>query len=361
MTIEAVGEVVTGAMIGRAMEPAHGEAVLDAAGHTQERNCLNCESALTGFYCANCGQNAHVHRTLSAFGHDLLHSVFHLEGKIWRTIPLLFWNPGALTRRYINGKRASYVSPLGLFLFSVFVMFATFESIGGPVTLNYNPPPNAKVAEKLKNELREEIIALNELKLQIEEKRKVAIANGQSTTDIDAEMFALGRKMGQAARTLAVSRGLSFDDVPLSAQIETGSKEFDKLILDAMKNPKLLAYKLQSSAYKFAWAIIPLSLPFMWLMFAWKRQYRLYDHAVFVTYSITFIMLLLVLLSITRALGASVAPVLLLLPIHFFWQLRTAYELSFRSALWRTAALTVICSFVMIVFAIFLLALGVAG
>jgi Protein of unknown function (DUF3667) len=361
VTIKAAGEALTGAMIGRAIEPAHREAVLDAEGRTQESYCLNCDNALTGSYCANCGQHAHVHRTLSAFGHDLLHSVFHFEGKVWRTIPLLFWNPGALTRRYIDGKRASYVSPLGLFLFSVFLMFATFESIGGPVTLNNGSPANVEEAEKRKNELREEIITLNEQRLQLEANREAAIASGQPTSAIDDELFALGQKLGKAARKVALARGLSIDAVTASAQIETGLKELDKLILDSMKNPKLLAYKLQSSAYKFAWAIIPLSLPFMWLLFAWKRQYRLYDHAVFVTYSITFIMLLLVLLSIARALGASLAPVLLCLPIHFFGQLRNAYALSFMSALWRTVALIFICGFVLFTFAAILLALGVSA
>lgn len=65
-----------------------------------------------------------MHRTLGAFFHDLLHGVFHFEGKIWRTLPLLAWNPGRLTREYIDGRRASYVSPIALFLFSVFLMFA---------------------------------------------------------------------------------------------------------------------------------------------------------------------------------------------------------------------------------------------
>lgn len=361
MTIEAASEALTGAMIGRAIEPAHDEAALDAECRTQESHCLNCENALTGSYCANCGQHAHVHRTLSSFGHDLLHSVFHFEGKVWRTIPLLFWNPGVLTRRYIDGKRASYVSPLGLFLFSVFLMFATFESIGGPVTLNNGSPASVEEAEKRKNELREEIIALNERRPQLEAKRKAAIANGQPTSAIDAELLALGRNLGKAAREAALTRGLSIDDMTASAQIDSGSKALDQLILGALKNPKLLVYKLQSSAYKFAWAIIPLSLPFMWLIFAWKRQYRLYDHAVFVTYSITFITLLLVLLAFTRALGANLAEVLLFLPIHFFGQLRTAYALSFMGALWRTAALIFICSIVLFIFVAMLLVLGVSA
>jgi hypothetical protein len=44
--------------------------------------------------------------------------------------------PGQLTRRYIEGERARFVSPVALFLFSVFLMFAVFSSIGGPFAAN---------------------------------------------------------------------------------------------------------------------------------------------------------------------------------------------------------------------------------
>ncbi len=72
---------------------------------------------------------AKAHRTLSAFGHDILHSVLHFDGKIWRTLPMLFWKPGELTRRYVHGECAKFVSPLALFLFSVFLTFAAFNSM----------------------------------------------------------------------------------------------------------------------------------------------------------------------------------------------------------------------------------------
>ena len=88
-----------------------------ADGHTHERACLNCGAALTGDYCHACGQHAHVHRTVSAFFHDLMHGVLHFEGKIWRTLPLLVVRPGELTWRYIEGQRARFVSPIALFLF----------------------------------------------------------------------------------------------------------------------------------------------------------------------------------------------------------------------------------------------------
>jgi hypothetical protein len=60
-------------------------------------------------------------------GHDILHGVFHFEGKMWRTLPELFFHPGRLTRRYIDGERAKFVSPMALYLFTVFLMFAVFS------------------------------------------------------------------------------------------------------------------------------------------------------------------------------------------------------------------------------------------
>src|SRR5687768_2208089 len=106
--LEAIGDAATGAVLASALE--RGIAASD--GHTHERSCLNCGTALTGDYCHACGQKAHVHRSLAAFFHDLLHGVFHFEGKIWRTLPMLAWKPGELTRSYIDGKRMSYVSPI---------------------------------------------------------------------------------------------------------------------------------------------------------------------------------------------------------------------------------------------------------
>ena len=126
--LESLGDALTGGIVGRAVEPKAGEG---ADGHTHETNCLNCGAALAGPYCHECGQHAHVHRTLSAFFHDFLHGVLHFEGKIWRTLPLLVWKPGELTRGYIDGQRARFVSPVALFLFTVFLTFAVMGLTGG--------------------------------------------------------------------------------------------------------------------------------------------------------------------------------------------------------------------------------------
>lgn len=109
--IEASADIVTGGLIGRSLEPGTG--VVHAA-HDHPAQCLNCGTTLIGSHCHACGQAGHVHRTAGAIIHDIAHGVFHFEGKIWRTLPMLIRRPGELTRRYVDGQRASFVSPLAL-------------------------------------------------------------------------------------------------------------------------------------------------------------------------------------------------------------------------------------------------------
>lgn len=145
--------------------------------------------------------------------------------------------------------------------------------------------------------------------------------------------------------------------------VNTGSSWLDKNLLEKwQKNPGLMLYKLQANGYKFSWLLIPLSVPFLWLMFAWRRQFKAYDHAVFVTYSLSFMSLLFIVMSIMSTIpgGAQWAGLLFLIgaPLHLYKQLRHAYGLRRRSALWRFAVLLV-CT--QIVLSLFLLILGVLG
>ena len=117
------GDVLTGAIVAGTIEGAAGKKGPAAHGG----QCLNCGATLDGAFCSSCGQRAHLHRSLLHLGHDILHGVFHFEGKLWRTIPELFFHPGRFTRRYIDGERAKFISPMALYLFTVFLMFGVFS------------------------------------------------------------------------------------------------------------------------------------------------------------------------------------------------------------------------------------------
>ena len=145
---------------------------------------------------------------------------------------------------------------------------------------------------------------------------------------------------------------------------KSGWKSLDERIKKFNENPQLAIYKIQTNAYKFSWALIPISVPFVWLLFLHRRRYRqygAYDHTVFVTYSITFMSLTLVavtLLTLVPGTGLLRSALILLPPVHLYRQLRGAYQLGRWSAIWRTIALLVFANLAIVLFLLLLLALG---
>jgi hypothetical protein len=129
----------------------------------------------------------------------------------------------------------------------------------------------------------------------------------------------------------------------------------------AKQNPDLVLYKLKSNSYKWSWAIIPLSVPFVWLLFPFSRRFRVYDHTVFVTYSLAFMTILVSVATVLAAIGVNaIAPVILLIPpIHIYRQLRGTYGVGRWGALWRASVLLVVAILVLIAFILLMGALGI--
>ena len=344
---EAMGDVVSGAALTRAVEPATGANSVGGDGHTHETACLNCATPLVGDYCHACGQRGHVHRTLSAFIHDLLHGVFQFEGKVWNTLPLLAWRPGELTRDYVAGKRASFVSPMALFLFSVFLMFAVASGIDGPdidaPAVNSGLAADAAKAETTASRL--------------ERERAEAVAAGRPTASLDQRIVD-AREEARLLKTMADRGVVQGGAVRISDDVPGW---LARPLNHAARNPELLLYKVRNNAYKYSWALIPISLPFMWLLFPFSRRFRLYDHMVFVTYSLAFMTLLVVTASLLGMAGWSAAAGLMMLlpPVHMYRQLKAAYGLTGFGALWRTALLTLFALVAIGLFIALLFALGI--
>ena len=388
---DAVGTIVEGGLIAKALDD---EGRLVRAEGDVAGQCLNCKAPVIGHYCGNCGQPLHVHRSIGAFWHDILHGVLHFEGKFWRTLPMLAWKPGELTRRYIQGERARFISPMALFLFSVFMMFAVFSFLGDPFSAGdagvvdknvsagivteaegIEDQIKAKTAQlpqasgDKKAELEQDILNLkkgrNILAPMIGEEPpypEVKLSDG----DIGDTNLSTDQLEGIEARVQDISNGNILTD---ESSISTGSTQADHWLKNAMKkvtaNPDLLLYKLKANGYKFAWLLIPISLPFVWLTLIGRRGFHFYDHAVFTTYSISFMSLLFISSAILAAIGVSGTFWGLLLflypPFHMYRQLRHAYQMSRFEALVRTSFLLLFTVISLSLFFAILLALGILG
>ena len=321
---EAIGEAVTGGLLARAVEPDAGEA---RDGHTHEKNCLNCGTRLIGPYCAACGQKAHVHRSVRAFFQDFIQGLFNFEGKIWRTLPMLVWRPGEMTRRYIAGERARFISPVALYLFTVFLMFATLNLTG-----ELNP---AGAGKHFQAELRTGVSEDQAALAKLEAKRKIAAAAGDDVAQLD-------RKIAKRKDDIADAQKVLSGQLLSSVQVDDETPGWIRpFIENARDNPEMVSMKVQDAASKFSWLLIPISVPFLWLLFPFRRRYNTYDHTVFVTYSLSFMMLLVVAGSLLIAVGISTLASLLFFvpPFHMYRHLKGAYELGKFSAVMRTMAL----------------------
>ena len=99
--------------------------------HARQRLCGNCLSAVTGLYCAHCGQKQksavrHVGQLAGEFCNDVL----NLDAKLLRTLKPLLFKPGFLSLEYFAERRARYVSPLKLyFLLSLIAFFLIQRSV----------------------------------------------------------------------------------------------------------------------------------------------------------------------------------------------------------------------------------------
>ncbi|KWV94576.1 DUF3667 domain-containing protein [Erythrobacter sp. AP23] len=388
--VEGLGTAVEGGLYAKAVSERPGGTPALDKGHFAEGECLNCSTPLVGEHCHACGQKAHLHRTLSAFMHDVAHGAVHFDSKTWRTLPMLAFKPGELTRRYIDGERTRFVSPMALFLFSIFLMFAIFQFAGISAPTDLQGDTDAQLRELTGEQLE-----------RLEGRRDTLAARVADGDRTDAERERAERQLAEvedqlgalrAAQAelpfLAPTRSASSDTPPETESEEppetpagegalapvTATPDEDWTLdleevgwieagLDKwQKNPGLMLYKLQTNFYKFSWLLIPLSIPFVWLLFVWKRRFRAYDHAIFVTYSLGFMTMLILALVLAGLGGVSATYIalasMLIPPLHIYKQLRGTYDLSRFSALWRLSVLTVFISIILGLFTSLLMLLG---
>jgi Protein of unknown function (DUF3667) len=127
--------------------------------HFKERtakNCLNCNAIVDGKYCQVCGQENIEPK--ESFWHLVSHffnDITHFDGKFFTTTKLLLLKPGLLPKEYLLGKRASYLHPIRMYVFTSFVFFLLFFTFSGDgLNIGINSPEDEKrIANQKKMDL----------------------------------------------------------------------------------------------------------------------------------------------------------------------------------------------------------------
>ncbi|WP_296820497.1 DUF3667 domain-containing protein [Brevundimonas sp.] len=289
---------------------------LEAAEHAGV--CANCETALEGPYCHACGQRAHLHSRLRDLFHEAIEGIAHLDGRIWRTLPVLAINPGRLTREWREGRRVRYLQPLHLFLFAVFLFF-TFQSLTGQHLVML---PGSTVMRDQPT-----------LAAGLEEARREAAADG---LQLSVDQSDTGRRLGS-------------------------------MIDRRLQNAEYYSYKIETLIYKLSFLLAPISMAILALLMIFRRGYSFYDHGVVSLYGVGFGVLTATAYSLANwslgfvgweLSGMAAAGVMLGLAVHAIVHLKGAYGLSWPGAVVRGLLLSILT---LAGFGLFLLGVVVLG
>jgi len=359
--LEGAGALATATAAATVLDPPPAQTMGD------HKSCLNCGAPLSGPYCGACGQKAHVHRSVLHAVEEFLHGIVHFDSKFWRTLPLLLFRPGKLTREYVRGRRARYVAPVALFLLTVFSMFLLFGSVSLPDldARGVNVGPEKRTAAIVEMDRRIAALDRDIAAASADPARAEAIPGMQlSRAALESTRKSLA---GETARPGAEGDSI-FDVISMATKsgelkVEVGNEGLNMKATEALQNPEFVFYKMKQKGYKLSFLLVPLSLPWMILLFAWKRDIKVYDHVVFLLYSISFMSMLGMLAVVMAALGvtnqAAYSTLLGIVPIvHMFLQLKEGYALGWVSAAWRTVALSLLAVVTLAVYFIGILLLG---
>lgn len=204
--------------------------------------CQNCGTHVEDRFCPACGQLAATfHRPIMSLVAETISDTLTLDGRLARTLPILLFRPGRLTKNYTEGKRARYVPPFRLFLLASLLFYLVLFAVVPPGQfINIDDQTRADITTSLTEDLDDPEAA------EIQETVRQRLAENNITVTNAGE-----------------ARG-----------------DIEERLLMILENQDQFAAQLENWLPRLSILIVPLTaLAFVVLHF-WRRKIYVYDHAI---------------------------------------------------------------------------------
>jgi hypothetical protein len=310
----------------------------DDAGHAVlATTCLNCGAHLHGRYCSDCGQSCDDHkRPILHLLRESVEGWIHLDGRLIRTLPLLFFRPGQLARDHMEGRRTRHVPPFRLFLISLFLFMLSLEVTvhgmphGHGMTITVRNGSETRVVEATPSQMAD-ILSGNKTPEQI--------ANADRDSRPSADQVAMAQRESPWADPRSWIRGR---------------------IQRALTNPEYFELLVFTWAHRLAILLLPIFAAQLMLLYAWQRQFYTYDHLLVSMQFLAFVFLItgLAWLLPDPLRGVSIAGAAVWVPINLYMLLRGAYGSGVVGAIARTVCLWLSTQIVFVILVMGLLVFG---
>ncbi|XLS29131.1 DUF3667 domain-containing protein [Flavobacteriaceae bacterium M23B6Z8] len=265
--------------------------------------CKNCEKTFDAAfdYCPYCGQETADKLTFGVLFSNTISNYFSIDARFFRSFLPLLTKPGVLARRFVDGKRLTYLHPAQFYLFISVVFFFIFS-------FTVRKADNA-ISKALKEGFDREItvdsLDIKRDSIALAKTREVLKKNQKYTGMTDEELKSVDSLM--IVESVPVDMSFSFKREVLDSLIENKAPEEEQL--RAMGMPEdvgVIGRKFYEQILKFykqkgggilktLYDTVPIAMFFMLPLFAfllklvyWRRA-TFAHHMVFSFYFFTFI------------------------------------------------------------------------
>lgn len=269
----------------------------------KETNCLNCNAEVTGRYCSVCGQeNIEPHETAWHLITHFFNDITHFDSKFFTTLKILFTQPGFLAEEYRIGRRASYLNPVRLYVFSSFFFFLVIFSLeGGKDSID----EGFEVDKKINGKTMEQLNKMDSTEFNDFTK---ALNNGKPLTREEFKLFADTVKEGRMILVKDYKSSEEYDSLYKAGKVNDSwieSKFKRKLIsLDSKSRKthespfKEIGEKFLHSFPQMLFISLPLFAFFLNLLYKKHKQFTYVNHGIFTIYLYVFCFMMILLLSL---------------------------------------------------------------
>lgn len=171
---------------------------------------MNCQASIHGRFCHICGQENI--ETKESFWHLVTHFMYdvtHFDGKFFSTLRYLLFSPGFLSHEYLRGRRADYLHPIRMYVFTsafFFLILFTLNKEEDMVKLQEAKPNAASTLKKLEKEKRD---ILNDIQDSMPATDRLAMRNTVALYDSDIAMFKRDTGSRSKLKTLNANNGIA--------------------------------------------------------------------------------------------------------------------------------------------------------
>ena len=281
----------------------------------KEKDCLNCGTRVVGRYCHVCGQeNVITKESFWSLVKHFVYDILHFDGNFFYTLKYIFTRPGYVARKYAEGKRASFLHPIRMYLFTSAIFFLVFFSVkrfdlgeGGRKSGNLPNQDRVELAEDLQKDLAKkpgDTVLKKKIALLLDTSRalnydSLGLKDTKETLTVNDRAYRSLQDYDSVQQQLAADK----KDGWLVKKLTRRSLE----IKEKYGNSKeVLTVFIETFLHKLPYMLF-LSLPFfafiLRLLYIRHKNFYYSDHAVFTLYHYIFSFILLLLVMGASALS----------------------------------------------------------